>query len=102
MRFRLGWTLQRIGDVLKLKPGAVDRRIRRVVTMLKRMAETQTLSMDDVQDLIDEIDGLDGVPDGGLEPGVLRGLLGVLKQDAPTSDDEGIQIVATPHHRYRR
>ena len=76
-----------------------------LTTILKRLAETKMMSLDDVQDLIDEIDALDGVPDGGLEPGVLRGLLGVLKQDdsAETqSDNEEFRIVTTPHHRYRR
>ena len=74
-----------------------------IAALLKRMNETQTMSMDDVQDLIDEIDGLDGVPDGGLGVGVLRGLLGVLRQDAPpTSPNREFQIDAQPvHHRYR-
>ena len=74
-----------------------------IAAMLKRMNETQTMSMDDVQDLIDEIDGLDGVPDGGLAPGVLRGLLGVLRQQ-PQRDaaNDELQAIADMHHRYRR
>ena len=74
-----------------------------IATMLKRMNETQTMSLDDVQDLIDEIDGLDGVPDGGLAPGVLRGLLGVLRQDPPAdAASNEFQAIADRHQRYRR
>lgn len=36
LRFRFGWTLQRMGQVLKLKPGAVDGRIRRVTEQLRK------------------------------------------------------------------
>jgi RNA polymerase sigma factor (sigma-70 family) len=38
MRYRLGWTLQRIGSVLGLKPGAVDGRLGRAVSILRRRA----------------------------------------------------------------
>jgi RNA polymerase sigma factor (sigma-70 family) len=38
-RYRLGWTLQRIGRQLGLKPGAVDGKLRRAVDELKSMAE---------------------------------------------------------------
>ena len=38
MRYRLGWTLQRIGNMLGLKPGAVDGRIGRAVSALRRRA----------------------------------------------------------------
>lgn len=41
MRYRLGWTLQRIGEALGLKPGAVDGRVKRVVRTLRRRAEEQ-------------------------------------------------------------
>ena len=76
-----------------------------LTTIFKRLAETKTMSLDDVQDLLDEIDALDGVPDGGLEPGVLRGLLGVLKQDSSAesqSDNDQVNIVTTPRYRNRR
>ncbi len=78
-----------------------------VTAILKRLAETETMSLDDVKDLFDEIDGLDGIGDGGLEPGALRGLLGVLKQEVgeqPQSETEQINIVTTPRtpRRYRR
>lgn len=39
LRFRLGWTLQRIGQSLKLKPGAVDGRINRSLAGLRQRAE---------------------------------------------------------------
>ena len=39
MRYRLGWTLQRIGSVLGLKPGAVDGRLGRLVAGLRRRAQ---------------------------------------------------------------
>ena len=38
MRFQLGWTLQRIGAALGLKTGAVDARIRRIITRLRGRA----------------------------------------------------------------
>lgn len=38
MRFRLGWTLQRIGKAVGLKPGAVDGRLTRAVAALRRRA----------------------------------------------------------------
>jgi hypothetical protein len=52
-----------------------------LTTILKRLAQTDTMNLDDVRVLLDEIDELDGFPDGGLEPSVLRKLLGVLKKD---------------------
>ena len=73
-----------------------------VAALLRRMAETKTMSMDDVQDLIDEIDGLDGVPDGGLNPGVLRGLLGVLRQQPPRDhESDELRAISEMHHRFR-
>ncbi len=42
MRHRFGWTLKRIGEAVGLKPGAVDRRIRRVLTKLRRRAKEQS------------------------------------------------------------
>lgn len=41
MRYRIGMTLQQIGSALKLKPGAVDGRIRRAVEQLRRQAEIE-------------------------------------------------------------
>ena len=38
MRYRFGWTLQQIGNAAGLKPGAVDGRLRRLVSMLRRRA----------------------------------------------------------------
>lgn len=38
MRYRLGWTLQRIGRLLGLKSGAVDGRLKRLTTSLSRRA----------------------------------------------------------------
>ena len=37
-RYRWGWTLRRIGEQLGLKPGAVDRRLRRLVAKVKDRA----------------------------------------------------------------
>lgn len=75
-----------------------------LATILKRLSETKTMSLSDVQDLIGEVDKLDGVADGGLEPGVLRGLLGVLKQasEEETGAEKLPKIVAEPYYnRYR-
>lgn len=42
LRYRFGWTLERIGQTLGIKPGAVDGRIRRTASELKKKwAETQ-------------------------------------------------------------
>ena len=56
-----------------------------LASILRRLSETETMSLADVSDLLGEIDGLDGVADGGLDPGVLRGLLGVVKQGLSVS-----------------
>ena len=42
MRHRFGWTLKRIGQALGMKPGAVDGRIRRVLSKLRRRAKEQS------------------------------------------------------------
>jgi RNA polymerase sigma-70 factor (ECF subfamily) len=38
LRYRLGWTLERIGDALGLTTGAVDGRLRRITATLRRRA----------------------------------------------------------------
>lgn len=89
-----------------------------ITGILKRLSETETLSLADVGDLFDEIDALDGTADGGLAPGVLRGLLGVLKMDeasrptnsgdaadSPTAAPEDLaqfEAIANLHQRHRR
>ena len=42
MRHRFGWTLKRIGQKLGLKPGAVDGKIQRLVSKLRRRAKEQS------------------------------------------------------------
>jgi RNA polymerase sigma factor (sigma-70 family) len=41
MRYRWGWTLQRMGEALGLRPGAVDGRLRRATAALRRRAAEQ-------------------------------------------------------------
>jgi RNA polymerase sigma factor (sigma-70 family) len=41
LRFRLGWTLQRIGRFLGMKPGAVDGRISRSLAALREVAQEE-------------------------------------------------------------
>jgi hypothetical protein len=75
-----------------------------LAAILKRLAENETMSLADVSDLLKEMDGLDGVPDGGLNPGVLRGMLGVLRETTvqePDADSDGFNIDTRPT-RYRR
>ena len=72
-----------------------------VAALLRRLAETETASPADIQDLLDEIDGLDGVADGGLDPGVLRGMLGVLKKNTEKTNNDEFSIVTTPRYRKR-
>ena len=81
-----------------------------ITVLLKRLNESKTMSLDDVQDLIDEVDELDGTADRGLEPGVLRGILGVLKQDSVRKTDvetktdaekDVLERIAEIHRRYR-
>ena len=74
-----------------------------IAAILKRLAEQETMSLGDVSDLLGEIDGLDGLPDRGLDPGVLRGILGVIKEE-PSQQQNGpgkINIVTTPRYRSR-
>ena len=75
-----------------------------LAAIVRRLSETETLNLADIQDLLTEIDGLDGVGDSGLDPGVLRGLLGVLKKepedDKPAAGDE-FKIVTMPRYRKR-
>jgi hypothetical protein len=78
-----------------------------LATILKRLAENETMSLVDLTDLINEADGLDGVADGGLDLGVLRGILGVLKEETAEetqSEEEQIDIVTESNwsRRYRR
>lgn len=78
--------------------------------LLKRLGETKTLSLDDLSDLLKEIDHLDGLSDGGLDPGVLRGLLGIVRsQDdedesrKASNENEEFKIeTGGARHRYRR
>lgn len=41
LRYRFGWTLQRIGEQAGLTPGAVSRRLTRLVARLQRRAQEQ-------------------------------------------------------------
>ncbi len=50
-----------------------------LTAILKRLTETETMTVADVQDILDEIDRLDGRSDSGLDPLVLRGMLGSVK-----------------------
>ena len=74
-----------------------------VAALLRRLSETETASPGDIQDLINELDGLDGLADGGSDPGVLRGLLGVLKKADSGSEEEtdDFTIRTTPRYRKR-
>ncbi|MBM4088827.1 MAG: hypothetical protein FJ276_05260 [Planctomycetes bacterium] len=95
---------QRDDDISALKSDV--RFLTLVLTaILKRLTETQTMSLADVQDLLDEVDALDGIADCGLEPEILRGLLGVLKQGSETKPDSGSDVfaqIAELHRRYRK
>ncbi len=42
MRYRLGWSLQKIAGQVGLKTGAVDGRIRRAIDKLKQQAESES------------------------------------------------------------
>ncbi len=61
-----------------------------ITAILRRLAENQTMTLADVSDLLQDIDGLDGLPDGGLNPGVLRGMLGMLKQTPAEQTDQAV------------
>jgi hypothetical protein len=75
-----------------------------LTAVLKRLTENETMSLADVSDLLREIDGLDGLPDGGLNPGVLRGMLGVLKESPPQEPEPSLEEfkIDTGPIRYRR
>ena len=79
-----------------------------IAAILKRLAEQETMSLGDVSDLLGEIDGLDGFSDGGLQPDVLRGILGAIRQEPVRSPGDraeinlaDINIVTTPRYRNR-
>jgi|LakMenE18May11ns_1017448.scaffolds.fasta_scaffold9895146_2 hypothetical protein len=75
-----------------------------LATILKRMEETKTMSLADVQDLANKIDPQDGCADHGLEPGVLRGLLGLIQQESEKktpSNHEFAKELAEVTRRYR-
>ena len=75
-----------------------------LAAILKRLTEKETMSLADVSDLLIDIDGLDGLPDGGLNPGVLRGMLGVLKESPQQERESGLEQIKidTRPIRYRR
>jgi len=79
-----------------------------IAAILKRLAEQETMSLGDVSDLLGEIDGLDGVADSGLQPDILRGILGAIRQEPVRQQDAPeeinlaeINIVTTPRYRNR-
>lgn len=53
-----------------------------LAAVLKRLTETETMNLADVQDLLEEIDKMDGIDDRNLDPDFLRGILGILKKDS--------------------
>jgi len=74
-----------------------------LTSILKRLDETQILSLGDVQDILGDADTMDGVADNGLDPRLLRGLLGALDPEVANNlpdDRDEFKIVTTP--RYRR
>jgi hypothetical protein len=76
-----------------------------LLAIVKRMSETQLMSMADLADILKQVDGMDGEQDGGLDVGILRGMLGVLRQ--PETPKPGVAPptagVAPPRlMRYRR
>lgn len=76
-----------------------------LMAILKRLGETETLSLTDLKDLLDEIDKLDGLADGGLEPAVLKGLLGVVQQAASstaTAEETDLKLIAETVRRHRK
>jgi len=74
-----------------------------LTSVLKRLDETKTLSLGDVQDILTDVDTMDGIADNGLDPKMLRGLLGALDPDTsenPSNENDEFRIETTP--RYRR
>jgi hypothetical protein len=77
-----------------------------LTAILKRLDETKTLSIGDVKDLLNEVDGMDGVTDAGLPPNLLRGLLGAVDSNANVEgaveseeDRSEFEIQTTPRYR---
>ena len=74
-----------------------------LTSILKRLDETKTLSLGDVQDILSGVDTMDGIADNGLDPKMLRGLLGALDPETnenSSNENDEFKIVTTP--RYRR
>lgn len=73
-----------------------------LTSVLKRLDETKTLSLGDVQDILGEVDTMDGIADNGLDPGMLRGLLGALDpRDTEGTADELDEFKIETIPRYR-
>lgn len=78
-----------------------------LAAIIRRLGETRTLSLADLQDLLAQVDQLDGIPNGGLDPGVLRGLVGVLRESEMETkkdqkpDGKPIHIKTSVLDRYR-
>lgn len=76
-----------------------------LLAVLKRQQEDERLSLADLSDLFGEIDGLDGVADGGLDVDVLRGALGALRAAEETAGDPAATSepeTPAPRRRMRR
>ena len=74
-----------------------------LTSVLKRLDETKTLSLGDVQDILNDVDIMDGIADNGLDPKMLRGLLGALDPETSensSNENDEFKIETTP--RYRR
>ena len=75
-----------------------------IMAIVKRLSENETMNVADMSDILDQIDRLDGVVDGGLEPNVLRAMLGAVKASAPSareSASEGLPEINVGRYRRR-
>ncbi|HAY80713.1 MAG TPA: hypothetical protein DCY79_12975, partial [Planctomycetaceae bacterium] len=50
-----------------------------VMAIIKRLTEKETMNMADISDILEQIDHLDGVQDGGLDINSMRAVLGAVK-----------------------
>ena len=62
-----------------------------VMAIIKRLTEKETMNMADISDILEQIDHLDGVQDGGLDINSMRAVLGAVKTSAPADSGRGAE-----------
>ena len=54
-----------------------------LMSLMKKMIEKEIITKEEILLTITEMDGLDGVLDGKIDTGILRGSVGIVKEEIP-------------------